>query len=170
MEFYDKILDIDLFTNFTLNHAPSIAIGSGSFTTIHDSLSPTRSLSQYKDELHILKFVGHPFFNESIKGRLEMFTSVCPEVCSVREVSTKLYFDFETEEAARSFLCNLIDSLHPLSEQQWYTKIGEVEKYEFAADLRPDHHGFQFSTYMQRVVLAFSRSKSGSAFQIFVGD
>lgn len=153
------------------NHAPTIGIGIGSngFKTAKDSTLIDFS-SGYKDQLHILKFVGHPFFNDSIKGRLQMFTSVCPDGSCVREVSTKLYFDFDKEESMRIFLCSLIDSLNPLSEKRWYTKNEEIEKYEFASDLRPDRYEPEFMRYMQYVVLVLARSKEGGGFQLFIGN
>ena len=169
IQFYRKIRDIEQFTNFTLENSPSIAIGSSIFTTIQDSSSSAKSSSPTRDVYHIIKFVGHPFFSDSIKGRLEIFTSTSWDGFGIWEVSSKLYFDFENEETARAFLCNLIDSLQLLSEKQWYTN-DRIERYEFASDLRPDRYEPGVMWYRQYVVLEFSRSKSGSGCQIYIGD
>lgn len=170
--FYNKIRYSALLANFSSKNAPSIGVGSedGKFKTPDDTSSITDPLPPYKNQTHILEFVGHPVFSDSVKGRLEMFTSVCWDGSCVHEVSSKLFFDFKTETDARVFIRNLFDSLTPLSDTLWHTKIEEIEKYEFASDLRPDRYEPDLLRYWQYISLTLSRRKNSGGFQIQIDD
>lgn len=118
--FYDDMYNP--FFSFIIGHSPSFNVYSEKVKAHAIQHDTSR-----KNELFTLRFDRHPFFSlDTVKGRLERFTSVCADGSCVYEASSKLYFSFETETEARRILNFLIDTLQKISAETFASKTGII--------------------------------------------